>query len=147
VQSLSLLSEGGPNSSLSWLLWVVLILFLLIVLIGWWASNRNKAEQVEGNEDAHAASHDDSKEEISADDLTSLEGIGPKVSQILKDAGYTTFADLAKADPAEVDKVLDSHGLQMMDSEGWVDQAKLAAAGDLEGLAKLQDELKGGRKA
>jgi len=34
-----------------------------------------------------------------------------------------------------------------MDSAGWVAQAKLAAAGDVEGLQKLQDELKGGRFA
>lgn len=147
MRSLSLLSEGGPNSSLSWLLWVVLILFLLIVLIGWWASKKNDGEQVESKEDAGMGSHDGSKEERPADDLTSLEGIGPKVSQILKEAGYSSFADLAGADPAEVDKVLDAHRLQMMDSEGWIDQAKLAVAGDMEALAKLQDELKGGRKA
>jgi len=147
VQSLSLLSEGGPNSSLSWLLWVVLILFFLIVLIGWWVSKKNESGQGENMEEAHADPHDEAEAEKSADDLTSLEGIGPKVSQFLKDAGYTTFAGLAEADPAEVDKVLDAHGLQMMDSEGWVEQAKLAAAGDMDGLAKLQDELKGGRKA
>jgi hypothetical protein len=35
----------------------------------------------------------------------------------------------------------------MMDPEGWIEQAKLAARGDMEGLNKLQEELKGGRKA
>jgi hypothetical protein len=35
----------------------------------------------------------------------------------------------------------------MMDSAGWIEQAKLAAAGDKEGLSRLKDELKGGRKA
>ena len=146
MKSLSLLSEAGPDSSLSWLLWVVLILFLLIVLIGWWVSN-NKGNQVEGKEEAHSTPHDKPDTEKPADDLTSLEGIGPKVSQILNQAGYMTFADLAKADSAEVDKVLDANRLQMMDSAGWIEQAKLAATGDLEGLARLQDELKGGRKA
>ena len=34
----------------------------------------------------------------------------------------------------------------MMDSAGWIEQAKLAAKGDTEGLMKLQDELKGGRR-
>ena len=86
-------------------------------------------------------------EEKPADDLTILEGIGPKVAQILTEAGYASFADLAKADHVEVDKILDANKLQMLDSAGWIDQAKLAAAGDMEGLAKLQDELKGGRKA
>ena len=138
MYALNLLSEGGPNSSLSWLLWVVLIVFLLIVLIGWWVS-RNKGEQVKVQPEAPAKK--------SADDLTVLEGVGPKVAKILTEAGYASFADLAKADPVEVDKVLDANKLQMLDSAGWIDQAKLAAAGDMEGLAKLQDELKGGRKA
>ena len=139
MYALNLLSEGGPNASLSWLLWVVLGIFLLIVLIGWWVS-RNKGEQVEVQPEAPAA-------QKSSDDLTVLEGVGPKVAKILTEAGYASFADLAKADAAEVDKVLDANKLQMLDSAGWIDQAKLAAKGDMEGLAKLQDELKGGRKA
>ena len=139
MYALNLLSEGGPNASLSWLLWVVLGIFLLIVLIGWWVS-RNKGEQVEVQPEAPAA-------QKSSDDLTVLEGVGPQVAKILTEAGYTSFADLAKADAAEVDKVLDANKLQMLDSAGWIDQAKLAAKGDMEGLAKLQDELKGGRKA
>jgi hypothetical protein len=138
VQALSFLSEGG-GSNLSWLLWVVLAIFLLIVLIGWWVS-RDKGEQAEVQPEAPKA-------EKSADDLTVLEGVGPKVAQILAEAGYATFADLANADATEVDKILDSNRLQMLDSVGWIDQAKLAAAGDMEGLAKLQDELKGGRRA
>jgi hypothetical protein len=137
------LSEGGgPNTSLSWLLWVALAFFVLIVLIGWWVS-RNKVEQVEAPAEAPAAP----VTEKSADDLTKLEGVGPKVAKILNEAGIMSFADLAKADAAEVDKVLDANKLQMLDSEGWIEQAKLAAAGDMEGLAKLQDELKGGRRA
>ena len=136
MYALHLLSEEGPNTSLSWLLWVVLGIFLLIVLIGWWVS-RNKDEQADVQPGAKKP----------ADDLTVLEGVGPKVAKILTEAGYATFADLAKADPAEVDKVLDANKLQMLDSAGWIDQARLAAAGDMEGLAKLQDELKGGRKA
>lgn len=142
MQALLLLSEGseGPNTSLSWLLWITLAFFFLMVLVGWWVS-RNKGEQAKVK---HELSDVGGK---SADDLTKLEGVGPKVAKILTEAGYATFAALAKADAAEVDKVLDANKLQMLDSEGWIEQAKLAAAGDMEGLAKLQDELKGGRKA
>jgi len=144
VHAALLFSEGGgPNTSLSWLLWVALAFFLVMVLIGWWVSNRNKGEQSEAQQEAHA----EHAEEKTADDLTKLEGIGPKVSKILNEAGITSFADLAAADDAAVDKVLDAAGLQMMDSAGWIEQAKLAAKGDMEGLAKLQDELKGGRRA
>ena len=142
MYALYLLSEEGPNTSLSWLLWVALGFFFLMVLVGWWVS-RNKGGEPEARDEAHAAP----KTEKSADDLTKLEGIGPKVAKILTDAGYASFADLAEADAAEVDKILDANKLQMMDSAGWIEQAKLAAAGDMEGLAKLQDELKGGRRA
>jgi hypothetical protein len=142
VYALYLLSEEGPNTSLSWLLWVALAFFVIMVLVGWWTS-RNKGEQAE----AQVEAHEEPMADRPADDLTKLEGVGPKVAKILADAGITTFADLAKADPVEVDRVLDANKLQMMDSAGWIDQAKLAAAGDMEGLAKLQDELKGGRKA
>ena len=138
MYALYLLAEEGPNASMSWLLWVALGFFFLMVVIGWWTS-RNKGSQPMVQGEAHG--------EKSADDLTRLEGIGPKVAKILTEAGYVSFADLAKADAVEVDKVLDANRLQMLDSEGWIEQAKLAAAGDMEGLVKLQDELKGGRKA
>lgn len=143
MYALILFLQEGPNTSLAWLLWVALGFFVLIVLIGWWTS-RNKGEQVEVQAEAHSAAP---MAEDSADDLTVLEGIGPKVAKILNEAGIKSFADLAKADAAEVDKVLDANRLQMLDSEGWIEQARLAAAGDMEGLKKLQDELKGGRKS
>jgi predicted flap endonuclease-1-like 5' DNA nuclease len=120
---------------------IALAFFFLMVVVGWWVS-RNKGKQVEVQVEAHAAP----QAEKSADDLTMLEGVGPKVAKILADAGYASFADLANADAVEVDKVLDANKLQMLDSAGWIEQAKLAAAGDMEGLAKLQDELKGGRR-
>lgn len=121
-----LLSEGAVDTSLSWLLWIALGFFFLMVVVGWWTSR------------------DAGK---SADDLTKLEGVGPKVSKLLNKAGIMSFGDLAKANSADVDKVLDAAGLQMMDSAGWIDQAKLAAKGDMKGLAKLQEQQIGGRKA
>jgi len=131
------LSEEGPNTELSWLLFIVLGFFLLMVIVGWLTSRRN-GEQVEVQHEAHK-SH--------ADDLTTLEGIGPKVAKVLNESGIYSFADLGKANADDVQKVLDAAGLQMMNPEGWIDQAKLAEKGDMEGLKKLQDELKGGRKA
>ncbi|HMU92208.1 MAG TPA: 50S ribosomal protein L21 [Anaerolineales bacterium] len=82
-----------------------------------------------------------------ADDLTKIEGVGPKVAKVLNEAGISSFADLAGAKAADVQKALDAAGLQMMDPKGWISQAKLAAKGDWEGFEKLQGELKGGRKA
>ena len=139
MQALILLSEGsGPDKSLSWLLWVALGFFALMVVIGWLTS-RNKGSKPEVQHEAH-------EEKKSADNLTVLEGIGPKVAKVLNEAGIMSFADLAHADAAKVQDALNAAGLQMMNPEGWIEQAKLAAAGDTEGLAKLQDELKGGRR-
>jgi len=125
-------SEEGPNTELSWIWYAMLGFFLLMVIVGWLTSRRNDGQAEAANE---------------ADDLTKLEGIGPKVSKILNSAGIHSFADLAKANDKGVDKILDEAGLHMMDSAGWIEQAKLAVKGDTEGLMKLQDELKGGRRA
>ena len=81
------------------------------------------------------------------DVLKKLEGIGPKVEGILNAAGITTFAQLAEADVEKLREVLAEAKLQMMDPSGWMEQAELAAKGDWDALEKLQDELKGGRRA
>lgn len=137
MYAIRFLSEAGPNTELSWLLFAALGFFLLIIIVGWLTSRRN-GEQAEVKHEAH---------ESHADDLTKLEGIGPKVAKVLNGAGIHSFADLARAKAEEVQKALDAAGLQMMTPEGWIEQAKLAEKGDTEGLKKLQDELKGGRKA
>ena len=81
-----------------------------------------------------------------ADDLTRIEGIGPKVSRTLSEAGISTFEALASATVEDIQKILTDAGLKMMDATTWPQQAKLAAAGDWEALKKLQDSLSGGRK-
>ena len=82
-----------------------------------------------------------------ADDLTRIEGIGPKVSRTLIKAGISTFEALASATVEDIQKILTDAGLKMMDATTWPQQAKLAAAGDWEALKKLQDNLSGGRKS
>ncbi len=81
-----------------------------------------------------------------ADDLTLIEGIGPKVTQVLNDAGISTFAALAEADAAHIQEILNSAGLTMMDATSWPAQAKLAAEGDMDGLKEMQAGLSGGRE-
>jgi predicted flap endonuclease-1-like 5' DNA nuclease len=143
--ALVLLSEEGPKTDLSWLVIVALGFFLLMIIIGWLVS-RNKPEAPAVETHAHDE-HDRGHAEKTTDDLKSLEGIGPKVQKVLNEAGIHTFADLAGAEAAKVQDVLDKAGMQYMNPAGWISQAKLAAAGDMDGLARLQDELKGGRAA
>lgn len=138
---LRLLAEGGegPNTELEWLLYAGVAFFFLMVIVGWWASSR-KQDQLEVRHEAKKSAKKD------ADNLAKIEGIGPKVVKVLKEAGITTFDKLAHAKAADVQKILDAAGLQMMNPEGWIDQAKLVAKGDWQGFEKLQGELRGGRK-
>ncbi|MFN8382683.1 MAG: helix-hairpin-helix domain-containing protein [Anaerolineales bacterium] len=140
--AMRLLSEGGegPNTELQWLLLVGIAFFFFIIIVGWWASSR-KQEQVEVQAESKKSTKKD------ADDLTKIEGIGPKVVKVLKEAGITTFEELSHAKVGDLQKALDSSGLHMMSPESWVEQAKLAEKGDWQKLEKLQSELKGGRKA
>jgi large subunit ribosomal protein L21 len=82
------------------------------------------------------------------DDLVVIEGIGPKISGLLQAAGITTFAQLANTDVSRLKQILaDAKLSHLADPATWPEQAKLAAAGDKAGLQKLQDQLKGGRRA
>ena len=86
------------------------------------------------------------KVEIESDDLTKIEGIGPKVSKTLSAAGISTFEALANSKVEDIQKILSDASLKMMDATSWPAQAKLAAEGDWDSLKKMQDELSGGRK-
>jgi hypothetical protein len=140
--ALRLLSEGGegPNTSLVGLLYAGIGFFFLMIIIGWWTGSK-KQDQPGVKDNAMKSA------KKNADDLVKIEGIGPKVARILKEAGIANFDDLARAKAADVQKILDAAGLQMMRPEGWIEQARLAARNDWTAFEKLQSELKGGRKA
>lgn len=130
--------QEGREDDLGWLLYLLLILLLVIVILVW-LFRRRAAPQPEIEQEAQV--HTDS-----VDDLTRIEGIGPKVKQVLNEAGIRTFESLADADPSEVQNTLNEAGLQMMDPTGWIEQARLAAREDWDELENLQKKLKGGRR-
>ena len=80
------------------------------------------------------------------DDLTAIEGIGPKISRVLRGAGVRTYAQLAAMKPAAIKQVLTDSGVRVGDPATWPQQAKLAADGKWEKLKTLQNNLKGGRR-
>jgi len=89
------------------------------------------------------------KTKTKSDNLTKIEGIGPKIASILSDTGYETFAKLSKAKPEKIREILLEKGgkrYAMHDPETWNKQAQLADAEKWEELKKLQDKLKGGRE-
>jgi large subunit ribosomal protein L21 len=87
------------------------------------------------------------KAKKSGDDLTLIEGVGPKAAEALVAAGIDTFAKLAAASVDEANAALDASAskVQHLDPTTWAQQAQLAADGKMDELKKLQDELNGGR--
>lgn len=82
-----------------------------------------------------------------ADDLTKIEGIGPKIAEALRVAGITTFAQLASATEEELTTAIQNAGMRLAPSLGtWAEQAAYAAKGDWDGLKQLQAQLVGGRR-
>lgn len=81
------------------------------------------------------------------DNLTKIEGIGPKIATLLIDKGIETFKDLSKASVKKLEEILTSAGSRyaMHKPKTWPEQAKLAAAGKWEDLKVLQDQLNGGK--
>ena len=81
------------------------------------------------------------------DDLTKVEGIGPKIKGLLYDAGIYTFRQLSESSVGTIAAILQKAGkrYQMHNPATWPEQAGMAADGRWEDLKKWQDELDGGR--
>ena len=88
----------------------------------------------------------ESKPKKSKDDLTKVEGIGPKAAEALSKAGVNTFEKLSKKSVEEIRTILveASKTLAPLAPQTWAQQAKLAAEGKWDELKKWQDELNGG---
>lgn len=80
------------------------------------------------------------------DDLKRIEGIGPKVAELLQSAGITTFEQLAQSDVEHLGQILKEVGLAMINPATWPEQARLAAARDWDAFQVLQAELKSNRR-
>lgn len=79
------------------------------------------------------------------DDLKVIEGIGPRAEAALTAAGIETYAQLADLRPGRLRTILKAAGGRMSDSRTWPAQARLAADGEWEALARLQQRLSRGR--
>ena len=82
------------------------------------------------------------------DELRKIEGIGPKIEELLNKAGIETFEQLSKKTRDSIKELLNEAGPQfrMHEPESWPHQAKLAANGEWKELEKYQDFLLGGRE-
>ncbi len=83
------------------------------------------------------------------DNLKKVEGIGPKIEQLLNQAGIVTFGQLSQTGPERLTSILKAAGprFQMHDPGTWPQQAALAAEAKWDELRVLQRELKKGKLA
>lgn len=79
--------------------------------------------------------------------LTKIEWVGPKIQELLENAGIKSFKDLADAKVDDLKKILADAGGRMTshDPTTWPEQSALAASGDRDWLQKLQDSLDWGK--
>jgi len=83
---------------------------------------------------------------VDSDNLTKIEGIGPKAAEALTKAGIDSYAKLAKANAEKIKEILTEASSRMahLDPESWPKQAKMAADGNWDELKDWQDKAKGG---
>ena len=76
-----------------------------------------------------------------------IEGIGPKISIILTNAGLYTWQKLADSNAEDIKKILEKAGnrFKMHDPSTWPQQAEFAAKGNWKKLKEYQDYLVGGK--
>ncbi len=85
---------------------------------------------------------------IEVDDLKVVEGIGPKIAELIHDGGITTWAELAAAPVERIQEILDAAGerFRIHDPSTWPRQAELLASARWEDFKQLTDDLTGGRE-
>ncbi len=140
--------------------WLIAIIALIAgLIIGWWLANR-ACEQQHGTstnltpepEPAVAEIVEDvpvEAKEQDPDDLKKIEGVGPKIAELLNMGGIYTFTELAETQPDRIKELLMAGGepFRAHDPGTWPQQARLAADEKWSELQVLQDELEGGRPA
>jgi predicted flap endonuclease-1-like 5' DNA nuclease len=144
----------------------LIVAFLLGLLLGWWLWSRGCREKLDALAAEWQARMDRAESEWKSrlakleaelaafrrkaepDDLTKIEGIGPKIQELLFAAGIYSFGDLAAVDVDRLREILNAAGerFQMHEPKTWPEQADLAAKGKWAELAALQELLRGGRE-
>ena len=82
------------------------------------------------------------------DDLTIIEGVGPKIQSLLYEGGVSSYAQIIEMNPQAIRDILIKSGptYAVHDPSTWAEQSALAKAGKLDELKALQKELKGGKR-
>ena len=85
---------------------------------------------------------------LSSHNLQIIEGIGPKMEEVLKSNGVENWSDLARQTPESLLLMLSQYGesYRIIDPSSWPDQAKLAINEDFESLILYQKNLEPGQE-
>jgi predicted flap endonuclease-1-like 5' DNA nuclease len=78
--------------------------------------------------------------EPAPDDLKRIRGVTPGAVSILSAAGIRTFRQLAEISPERLELILRRAGMRLPNTSTWTQQARLADAGDWEGLENFQKQ-------
>lgn len=80
-------------------------------------------------------------------DLKVVEGIGPKIEQLLKDGGIQNWSDLAATPVSRLEEILDAAGdrYRIHDPGTWPRQADLLAKGDFAAFREYTEFLQSGK--
>ncbi len=121
----------GSDVFWTWILWL-LAAFILGLILGW------LLKQIFGGGSTSNAK----------DDLTKVEGIGPKIEGLLNNKGIKNYHQLSNTSVGVLEKIIEDGGPAFTTHRGmtktWPAQAKLAEIGQWDELQKWQDVLKGG---
>ena len=81
-----------------------------------------------------------------SDDLTKIEGIGPKGAEALVKAGVDSYEKLSETKADKIKEILTEASSRMahLDPTSWPKQAKMAANGEWDALKEWQDKAKAG---
>ena len=125
----------GSDVFWPWFLWL-LGAFILGLLLGWLLKSLFGGG-------AAAAGPSPVKQ-----DLTKIEGIGPKIEGLLNNKGIISYAQLSDTRKSFLEQMITDAGPNFATHRGmtgtWPAQAKLADLGEWDELAKWQETLKGG---
>jgi predicted flap endonuclease-1-like 5' DNA nuclease len=82
------------------------------------------------------------------DDFQQIEGIGPKIEELLNREDISTFEQLSNTSYIRISHILKNAGprFQMHDPTTWPEQARLAKEGKWEELQILKDKLISGKR-
>jgi chromosome segregation ATPase len=107
-------------------------------------TEKEKYESIIANLNAELTSY---RNRYTPDDLKLIEGIGPKIEEILNNAGIIKFSQLSDMEPQQVKSILEAAGSRfaMHNPETWGIQADLANKGDWDKLKEYQEYLSAGR--